>query len=69
MKNKVVLITGGSRGIGAATAVQAAAAGWDVLLSFNTDQAAAEAVVSQITDMGRHAMAIQADMVLISTQN
>lgn len=62
MKNKVVLITGGSRGIGAATALQAAAAGWDVLLSFNTDQTAANAVVSQITEMGRHAMAIQADM-------
>lgn len=62
MKNKVVLITGGSRGIGAATAIQAATVGWDVLLSFNMDQASAEAVVSQITDMGRHAMAIQADM-------
>ena len=55
MKNKVLFITGGSRGIGAATALQAAAAGRDALLSFNTDQTAADAVVSQIKEMGRHA--------------
>ena len=62
MHKKVVLITGGSRGIGAATALQAAASGWDVVISFNTNQEAADAVVAQITDMGRHAMAVQADM-------
>ena len=42
--------------------LQAAAAGWDVLLSFHTDQTAADAVVLQITEMGRHAMAVQADI-------
>lgn len=62
MHKKVVLITGGSRGIGAATALQAAASGWDVVISFNANQEAADAVVAQITDMGRHAMAVQADM-------
>lgn len=48
---KAVFITGGSRGIGAATALQAAASGWDVVISFNTNQEAADAVVAQITDM------------------
>lgn len=62
MHKKVVLITGGSRGIGAATALQAAASGWDVVIGFNANQEAADAVVAQITDMGRHAMAVQADM-------
>lgn len=62
MLKKVVLITGGSRGIGAATALQAAASGWDVVISFNSNQDAADAVVAQITDMGRHAMAVQADV-------
>lgn len=62
MHKKVVLITGGSRGIGSATALQAAASGWDVVISFNANQEAADAVVAQITDMGRHAMAVHADM-------
>ncbi|MFS4550005.1 SDR family oxidoreductase [Comamonas resistens] len=62
MHKKVVLITGGRRGIGAATALQAAAKGWDVVIGFNSDQKAADAVVAQITEMGRHAMAVQADI-------
>ena len=62
MHKKVVLITGGRRGIGAATALQAAAKGWDVVIDFNSDQKAADAVVAQITEMGRHAMAVQADI-------
>ena len=62
MTQKVVLITGGGRGIGAATALQAAAKGWDVVISFNTNHEAADAVVSQITELGRRALAIQADM-------
>ena len=62
MHKKVVLITGGSRGIGSATALQAAASGWDVVISFNANQEAADAVVAQITDMGRHAMAVHANM-------
>ena len=62
MHKKVVLITGGSRGIGASTALKAAASGWDVVISFNTNQDAADAVVAQISEMGRHAMAVRADM-------
>jgi NAD(P)-dependent dehydrogenase (short-subunit alcohol dehydrogenase family) len=62
MANKVVLITGGSRGIGAATALQAAAKGWDVVLSFNSEHAAANEVVSSIQRLGRRGAAVQADV-------
>lgn len=62
MTNKVVLITGGSRGIGAATALQAAAKGWDVVLSFKSEHAAANEVVSNIQRLGRRAAAVQADV-------
>lgn len=62
MTNKVVLITGGSRGIGAATALQAAAKGWDVVISYNSEHAAANEVVSGIHDLGQRAAAVQADV-------
>lgn len=62
MTNKVVLITGGSRGIGAATALQAATKGWDVVISYNNEHAAAHAVVSSIESLGRRAAAVQADV-------
>jgi NAD(P)-dependent dehydrogenase (short-subunit alcohol dehydrogenase family) len=58
----VVLITGASRGIGAATAVRAAAAGWDVAVNYTRDAAAAEAVVAQVRAAGRRALALQADV-------
>lgn len=62
MTNKVVLITGGSRGIGAATALQAAAKGWDVVISYNSEHAAANEVVSGIQNLGHRAAAVQADV-------
>ena len=58
----VVLITGGSRGIGAATALAAARAGYAVALSFQTDGQAAQSVVRAIEVLGGRAMAIQADV-------
>lgn len=62
MDHKVVLITGGSRGIGAATALLAARQGWDVVLSYQSAQAAAQAVVAQVQACGRRALAVQADV-------
>ena len=44
-EHKVMLITGGSRGIGAATAVMAAQRGYDVAFSYVSDREAAEAVM------------------------
>ena len=58
----VVLITGGSRGIGAATALAAARAGYAVALSFQTDGQAAQSVVREIEVLGGRAMALQADV-------
>jgi len=62
MHEKVVLITGGSRGIGAATAKLAALKGYDVALSYVRDQASADAVAAEIRATGRRAVAIQADV-------
>ena len=57
-----VLITGGSRGIGAATALLAAQRGYRVAVNYHADAAAAERVVHQIRDAGGTAMALQADV-------
>ena len=59
---QVVLITGGSRGIGAATALQAARAGYAVAVNYSTNALAAETVVRQIRDSGGSAITVQADV-------
>jgi NAD(P)-dependent dehydrogenase (short-subunit alcohol dehydrogenase family) len=59
-----ILITGGSRGIGAATARRAAAAGWAVCLTYRSDQAAASAVVAAIERDGGRAAAVRADVAV-----
>lgn len=59
---RFVLITGGSRGIGAAAARQAAAAGWHVAINYTRDAAAAEAVAQQVRAAGRSAVTLQADV-------
>ena len=57
-----VLITGGSRGIGAATAMLAAERGWDVAVNYTRDANAAESVVAAVRGAGRRALAVQADV-------
>ena len=57
-----VLVTGGSRGIGAATCRLAAARGWAVAVNYARDAAAAEAVVAAIVATGGRAIAVQADV-------
>lgn len=59
---KSMLITGASRGIGAATARLAAQHGWDVAVNYTRNAAAAEAVVADVRKAGRKAIAIQADV-------
>ncbi|TFD85850.1 SDR family oxidoreductase [Cryobacterium lactosi] len=58
----VAVITGGSRGIGAATAIAAAHAGWSVLLTYQHDEQAAIDVVQTIHDAGGLASFVRADM-------
>jgi len=60
--SKIVLITGGSRGIGAATARLAAQRGYTVCITYLHNQAAAEAVVAGITAGGGRALAVAADV-------
>lgn len=59
---KVLLITGGSRGIGAATARLAGQRGYDVAVNYARDAAAAEGVVADVRKAGGRAVAIKADV-------
>ena len=59
---QTVLVTGASRGIGAAAALGCAKAGWDVAVNYTRDAEAAERVVSQARELGRRAIAVQADV-------
>ena len=62
--SRIVLITGGSRGIGAATAQLAAAKGWAVAVNYASNAAAAESVVQAIVAKGGRALAVQGDVAL-----
>ncbi|MFE7582176.1 SDR family NAD(P)-dependent oxidoreductase [Streptomyces gardneri] len=61
MNGKAVLVTGGSRGIGAATAVRLAREGADVAFTYVRDEAAAEEVAARIRAAGRKALPLRAD--------
>ena len=61
---KVLIVTGGSQGIGAATAKLAAAQGYKVCVNYITNQQAADAVVSDIRSAGGTALAMQADLAV-----
>jgi len=60
----VVVVTGGSRGIGAAVVARAAAAGWSVCVTYRGDAAAAEDVVARARAAGVDARAVRADVAV-----
>ena len=62
MPASTVLITGASRGIGAATALLAAQRGFDIAVNYARDGAAAEGIAAQVRALGRQAITVQADV-------
>jgi NAD(P)-dependent dehydrogenase (short-subunit alcohol dehydrogenase family) len=60
----VAIVTGGSRGIGAATAQLLADEGWDVCISYREDEAAAAQVVDDCVARGRRAHAVPCDVAV-----
>ncbi len=64
MTHPVILITGGSRGIGAATAILAAKRGYDVAFTYQSNAKAANEVAEAIRATGRKALMLQADVAI-----
>ena len=59
---RTVLVTGASRGIGAAAAVACAERGWDVAVNYARDEPAAQAVAARVRELGRRAIVVAADV-------
>jgi|TARA_B110000467_G_scaffold155599_1_gene168064 NAD(P)-dependent dehydrogenase (short-subunit alcohol dehydrogenase family) len=59
---KVLIVTGGSRGIGHATSVLAAEAGWDVCVNYVSNKTRADETVARIKAVGKRAIAVQANI-------
>ncbi len=68
-KNKIALVTGGSRGLGKNMAISLAKKGLHVILTYNSKKEEAEAVVNEIKSVGQKAVAIQLDVSQINTFN
>lgn len=62
LNNRIALVTGGSRGIGAAIAVALAKVGADIVVNYRERDDAAQEVCAAITGLGRRALAVKADV-------
>jgi NAD(P)-dependent dehydrogenase (short-subunit alcohol dehydrogenase family) len=61
---KTILITGGSRGIGRATALRAAREGWSVAVNYLSDETAALHAANRIRELGGRALTVQGDVAI-----
>lgn len=61
-QQRIMIITGGSRGIGAATARLAAQRGYDVCINYHRDEAAAEQVAGEVRAAGQRALVVRGDV-------
>jgi len=62
LNGKVSLVTGASRGIGAATAIKLASLGSDLAINYRNKSSRAAEVVAAVERLGRRAIAVQADL-------
>ncbi|MGM0879048.1 MAG: 3-oxoacyl-[acyl-carrier-protein] reductase [Bacillota bacterium] len=62
LENQVVIVTGGSRGIGRAISLKLASVGADVVILYAGNQVKAEETVSEISQLGRKSLALQVDV-------
>lgn len=67
MENRIVIITGGSRGLGRNTAVNLARRGVDVIFTYRTNQIEAESLIREIERLGRKAVAFRLDVGNVGT--
>ena len=67
LKDKVVLVTGASGGIGKAAAIGAAQHGADVASNYHSDEAGAADAIAQIEALGRRAIAVKGDVAEVAT--
>ena len=62
LKDKVAVVTGSSRGIGAATAIKLAEEGADVVINYNSDEESAKETAEKVRELGRKALVIQGNV-------
>ena len=62
-KNKIILITGGSSGIGKTTALMFAQKGADIVITYKDNKEGADEVVNKIKELGQKAISIRADLI------
>jgi acetoacetyl-CoA reductase len=66
LKDKVAIVTGGSRGIGSSIALELAKNGVKIVINYNSNSAAADKMVAEIKEIGGDAYAVQADVSVIA---